>query len=50
MPVRRVARHGKGDDFHEEARSIDGRGAGSPEHRWLRAVRRQGQGPTAGGY
>jgi hypothetical protein len=37
-----LVRHDKGDDFHEEARSINGRGAGSPEHRWLRAVCRQG--------
>jgi hypothetical protein len=40
----------KGDDFHEEARFTNGRGACSPEHRWLRAVCRQGQGPAAGCY
>jgi len=32
---------------HEEARSSDGRSAGSPEHRWLRDERREGQGSAA---
>ena len=35
---------------HEEAGSTDSRGAGSPEHRWLWAVRRQREGPAAGHY
>lgn len=51
MPVCMVlACHHKGDDFHEEARSINGRGAGFPEHRWLCAVRRQRQSPAASRY
>jgi hypothetical protein len=50
MPVIALVRHDKGDDFHEEASSIIGRGAGSPEHRWLRAVLRQGQSPASGRY
>jgi hypothetical protein len=45
-----LACHDKGDDFHEEARSINGRDAGFPEHRWLCAVRRQRQSPAASRY
>jgi hypothetical protein len=39
-------RHDKGDDSYEEGISRNGRGARSPEHRWLRTIRRQGKGSS----
>ena len=42
-----LIRHDKGEFPHEEVRSSNGRGVGSPEHRRLRCYR-QGQGPAAG--
>jgi len=42
--------HMTGDESHEEVRRSNGSGAGSPEYRWLCAVRRQGQSPSAGGH
>jgi hypothetical protein len=42
--------HDQGDDCYEEARFRNGRGACSPEHGWLRAIRGKGQSPSTRRY
>jgi hypothetical protein len=49
MPVSSFSSSGQGDDFYEKALSGDGRGACSPEHRWLCAIRGQGKGSSPRG-